>query len=328
MVDGLTVHLPKWEERGWLGVANAEVLKDVVARLRARSAPTTLRWIKGHSGNQGNDGADELAKKGADAACTARLPPPPVKFLRMGASLRAITQKLAYKGIRANKAHKGDRQATDRMLDRVQQSVKYAALWKGLRKRDIPRKMRDFWWKALHDALRIGSYWKHIPGYEDRATCSHILTECEAPGQKVIWDMAGMTLTRRMFGTILGAPSIPARGEDARKKRGGRRLEMILTMEAAHLIWKLRCERVIQREGNQEQWHSDAEIRNRLLATLNKRLKMDQGLTAKRLNARGVKRGMVLDTWSVILQNRAALSEDWIGKPGVLVGMPWDPGDN
>ncbi|KAL1945539.1 hypothetical protein VTO73DRAFT_2390 [Trametes versicolor] len=63
VVDGLTLHLPNWERNGWIGVANASLFQEAAASLRMRSAPTTFRWVKGHTGVRGNEEADRLAGK-------------------------------------------------------------------------------------------------------------------------------------------------------------------------------------------------------------------------------------------------------------------------
>lgn len=51
----------------------------------------------------------------------------------------------------------------------------------------------------LHKTHKCGDYWANIPNLEhcrDCHTCGvedsmeHILTECEIPGQKEIWDLA------------------------------------------------------------------------------------------------------------------------------------------
>ncbi|KAJ7691459.1 hypothetical protein B0H17DRAFT_1063200, partial [Mycena rosella] len=51
----------------------------------------------------------------------------------------------------------------------------------------------------MNNAHRVGSYWTHIPECGDRAICggcevledmNHILTECECPGQELIWEAA------------------------------------------------------------------------------------------------------------------------------------------
>ena len=57
----------------------------------------------------------------------------------------------------------------------------------------------DFLWRILQGKLKIGKYWKNIPGYEERASCKicggletidHILLECNAKGREEAWDMA------------------------------------------------------------------------------------------------------------------------------------------
>jgi len=78
-----------------------------VATLKQRTATTSFQWVKGHSGAEGNEESDKLAKEGAldpepdhiDLAI-------PVKFDLQGAKLAAITQAIAYKGINSQKAAK------------------------------------------------------------------------------------------------------------------------------------------------------------------------------------------------------------------------------
>ncbi|KAF8490807.1 hypothetical protein F5888DRAFT_1950880, partial [Russula emetica] len=65
-------------------------------------------------------------------------------------------------------------------------------------------------------------------------------------------------------------------------KRGAKRLLQILLSEAAHLIWVLRCERVIQDEENEERTHTDREIRTRWFKAINARLTEDK-ITATRV---------------------------------------------
>ncbi|KAI0084020.1 hypothetical protein BDY19DRAFT_878091, partial [Irpex rosettiformis] len=73
-----------------------------------------------------------------------------------------------------------------------------ATLWHGLRHKDISRNIADFLWHTTHNSPRVGKYWTHIPTYEQRATCElcnvedsieHILIECDAPENKVIWSL-------------------------------------------------------------------------------------------------------------------------------------------
>ncbi|EIW55529.1 uncharacterized protein TRAVEDRAFT_100706, partial [Trametes versicolor FP-101664 SS1] len=343
VVDGLTTHLQAWEDRGWLGVANAARVQDAVARLRARKGTTTLEWVKGHAGIEGNELADELARKGAQmsAADGPMLPRPPMSYVGEGVRLPILTQKLAYLGIRQWKP----RQERRRSALTVGQVVEAVAadwslalspsqIWLAIRRDDIRRTLRDFWWKALHGALRIGKYWDNIPGYEGRATCSHcgvqeslehILVDCDAPGRGEIWSSVSTLLAAKgievpglSIGTILAAPALSAAGKNARTQAGKNRLLRILLTESCHLVWKLRCERVIGREGDPSQYHSVPEIRRRWLNTVQQRLEMDRAL-AKQSKGK-ITKSLVLETWAGLLHDEGAVPENWIYYKGVLVG--------
>ncbi|KAL1945344.1 hypothetical protein VTO73DRAFT_2195 [Trametes versicolor] len=249
VVDGLTLHLPRWEDRGWTGIANVPLLKDAVARLRARSAPTSLQWVKGHSDIPGNDGADVLAKRGADdpPLLAGELPAPNTDFLAKGCKLSSLTQRLAYKAIKKwipalprRQTEILDGRITAALREDWNTSLRPGAIWKALRHDDVRRSLRDFWWKALHGALKIGPYWDNIPGYEQRASCTHcavpetlehIWRECDAPGSLEIWKCvqdlfrrAQIDVPQLCFAALLAAPALSIKSSENKIMTGRTRL--------------------------------------------------------------------------------------------------------
>jgi hypothetical protein len=89
-----------------------------------------------------------------------------------------------------------------------------------IRKKALVRNIRNFIWKNIHGAYKVGNYWLNIPGYENRENCAscdceeppeHILTECRALGQEHLWSLAktawlstGRPWPRIYIGIILG----------------------------------------------------------------------------------------------------------------------------
>ncbi|KAI0254791.1 hypothetical protein BJV78DRAFT_1182939, partial [Lactifluus subvellereus] len=81
-----------------------------------------------------------------------------------------------------------------------------------------------------------------------------------------------------------------------------------------HLIWVLRCERVIQ-----ERTHSIGKIHHRWLSTINAR-PTDDGITATKIKRDKRTIQKVKDTWEYVLRNQMDLPDDWITSREVLVG--------
>ncbi len=67
--NGISEWLPAWKQRGWKTAAGKPVKNlDLWQELDAVVADHDVewRWVKGHSGDPGNERADELANQGID----------------------------------------------------------------------------------------------------------------------------------------------------------------------------------------------------------------------------------------------------------------------
>ncbi|UOA08672.1 ribonuclease HI [Methylobacter sp. S3L5C] len=69
VLKGITDWMPNWKKRGWKTAAKTPVKnEDLWRRLDATIATHKIewKWVKGHSGDIGNDRADALANLGID----------------------------------------------------------------------------------------------------------------------------------------------------------------------------------------------------------------------------------------------------------------------
>ena len=70
--NGITSWISKWVENGWKTAAKKEVAnKDLWVELQriVKAREVTWNWVRGHSGDAGNERADFLANKGVLDYC-------------------------------------------------------------------------------------------------------------------------------------------------------------------------------------------------------------------------------------------------------------------
>lgn len=70
--NGITLWIHNWQKNGWKNskkqaVKNADLWQSLLQETAKHSI--NWHWVKGHSGDSGNERADELANKGIEQAC-------------------------------------------------------------------------------------------------------------------------------------------------------------------------------------------------------------------------------------------------------------------
>ncbi|KAJ7049615.1 hypothetical protein C8F01DRAFT_1222526 [Mycena amicta] len=304
-----------WEDLGWISSPSGHILQYLIGHLRQRKERVSfLLWSTSRQTKRAHNLALQASTTPSES--NLQLEAPTHTSLR-GAKLSEMTQKTAK-----------DRKQTVENLKLIQSSSK-ANFGTLPTNGNLSRKARNFFWKSIHGAHRIGKYWKNIPTMEDHAKCSHcgdteslqhILIECERPGPKTLWEKKSLPWHEPSLGGVLGAGLAVFRDANGKELKGSSRLYKILLSESVFLIWKIRCEVVIQDDGVPKH---EAKIHNRWLAIINERLEMDKSLTNRRRFGKihSIHPRLVLDTWRDTLADETQLPDDWIRQDGVLVGM-------
>ena len=337
VIKMLTSQLHKLEDQGFLLTQYPNQTRALVAVLKNKKQDTSFLYkFLGENNPIGeeiikmlNEAANLENEIGSDLEVNP-------ETTVSGAKLSELTQATAYKIIRSLKMKKySNRRQTKAKIATTIRDTKQALqitltekdLWNGIRHNDLNRTTKVF---LLHDAYMIGDNWLKpgfAPEYQERSECQvchttetidHILTKCQANGQAHVWQLAkklwhqknktDLTIT---VGTILASPNGILK-EKEKKKNGTSRLYRLIMSESAHLIWKLRCERVIQMEGEEIPL---CKVKNRWMETMNARLDLDRKMTKFLSNK------LIQNTWKNTLKDERSLPEDWVTNSGVLVGI-------
>ncbi|KAA1474318.1 hypothetical protein DENSPDRAFT_803901 [Dentipellis sp. KUC8613] len=299
----------------------------------------------------GNEKSDQKANEGARKThpdtLDLTIPPP---FHLQGAKLSTITQAIAYHGIRLARAPRvPPREGTKANVALAKTAISTyknakettETIWKQRTHRDIRKPTQQFLYRVAHNAFKVGAYWKNIPSCEGRTRCpacnhhteslEHILVECPHPTTQLVWKMAtdlwphdAESWPDISLGLIIACGSLEVRTRNhapasdppnnavLRPHQGASRLLRILIAEAAHLIWRLRCERVI---GGCT--HSANAIATRWHRELTDRLTTDRIITT-RLRHRHADQQLMRHTWEDVLERP---EPDWHTNLEVLVGI-------
>ncbi|KAI0742518.1 hypothetical protein C8Q80DRAFT_1221076 [Daedaleopsis nitida] len=129
------------------------------------------------------------------------------------------------------------------------------------------------------------------------------------------------------WGNTLGAGCAAFHTDKGKRDSATEALWMAMVSESMYLIWKLRCERVIQKDGEE---FSIREVENRWYSTMDQRLSLDRKVAAMTIKRRTKAMSRVERIWEPVLTNLENLPPGMTVTLGVLVGIRrvrrWDPG--
>ncbi|KAF5377136.1 hypothetical protein D9757_001831 [Collybiopsis confluens] len=343
----------KIEDEGYENTPNGELVRSVIASFRGRKTPMYVKWVKGHAGHERNEGADKMAREALEKNKVSFINLNPPNTLKItGAKLSKLTQSKAYKAImniKEKEKNKNSRRRTEISIMRVQNCVEdrfgyiptQDRIWASIRNKDHDRKIRDFLWKVAHDAYWTGTHWLRASmpqTLQERAICKgcdeiedmeHILTKCEMPGQRLLWELAEQLWKKKKssfewgkpaIGDIIGGGMARIYGKKKDKPHPGQnRLWKIIITETAYLIWTLRCKRVIEYEGARAL--PESEIQSSWIKMINNRLDLDCRMTRPSCGSKMISKRLVIATWQGTLHKEDSLPRDWTTIHGVLVGI-------
>ncbi|KAF8911724.1 hypothetical protein CPB85DRAFT_1511645 [Mucidula mucida] len=267
-----------------------------------------------------------------------------------GMKLRGLTQRKAYIELKKRLAVKR-RKATEANIDRIKYALRdlngaapsMKKIWRSTRGKNTSKKSQMFRWRCIHEAHATGEFFMRMENMSHRAICEvcgamesmeHILLECNAGTHEVVWDIAkelweqaGEEWPELTYGLILGCGAAQPSSKDKSKavRDGHNRLYQRLISEGSFLLWKLRNNRRIEHDGEEDYDRPRSEVKNKYLAALRASAKADFAMTNKaRYGKQAIGLDIVMNTWRE-LATSSSEQEDRSSRAraeqvGVLVG--------
>lgn len=147
----LTEKREEYEDKGFIGVKNAGILRIVIGCLRMHTSPVYFQDLKDLPTSREETAATKLAKATLQDKNIMVLPPIPAELHLTGAKLSKMTQARAYRAIRLSKSTP-TRVRTGRIVEEVKRAVgrvnkrmpTNAQVWSSLHNKDLSKPMRVF----------------------------------------------------------------------------------------------------------------------------------------------------------------------------------------
>ncbi|KIK51089.1 hypothetical protein GYMLUDRAFT_65009 [Collybiopsis luxurians FD-317 M1] len=309
-----------WEQQGYIGITNANLLQPLAALLKRHKAELILQYVdKDHPQYKAAGKALEIARRAPNKETPDEVDLSIEQEWRIqGAQVLKMSQKLLYQGIQSltfptrKKANDTEltpchSKAYEKNIDAICTSIRQflnkevstKEMWIRGTKSQTATKEQNVWtWKAIHNTFWIGRRWLHCEGYKGRATCQncgaiedmeHILVKCDRPGQAEVWNLARQLLAHKQIvlpkemtmGLVLGCALMHPRDGQGKEIPRAQRLLEITVREATALIWHMRNVHVIQHDNDREKIPLMNEIQNQFYFRLNRRMQLDVTLMNK-----------------------------------------------
>jgi ribonuclease HI/exonuclease III len=293
MSDSLTslraicYEITKWEDKGWHKVDNADILQAILHELRTRPNVCRFQWVKAHEDTEGNIEADSLAETGRlsnDSVIIEEINLENSRAIRDGAKLGKLEMKDIYSILVEQSGRKKGGMTHPEYLEDAKNMIEEETrlrptdkkLIEGIWKLKVYNRLKDLIWSLLLGRLKIGTYWKKMNGYEERAICEacrrkgryaeietehHLWLECENNGQKDAWKRAKEIWNKctkkkwpqTSLGLLRGIGAITLSDANGRPLRtvDSERLRIIISL-TMWTIWKTRNSITIKGENTEK----------------------------------------------------------------------------
>ena len=253
------------EEKDWLNVKEPSLWRSILNQLRKRNSETVIRIPGEREENKMKKMKRELRDETPQQVML--MADGEGRFLHRGAQLSKLSQKTTYEIVIQKMIDPPGGQKTQKQIEKLRRNlllkwdlrVEKEDIWKEI-ERVNNKQIQDFIWKMIHDRVRCGTFFQHIPNWQDKQFCScgevesvsHILLECKKSKQKYVWKevkKAWTKLTKRRWkkltlNDIMTIGSIRIRNDNNTNNELATEVLVTLVTSAIWSIWKNRNNRI------------------------------------------------------------------------------------